>query len=259
MLTSQNGYSANDRSVIASYTVPGTALRIALRKGDASVVLLDYLARYNREVEPLSHDPQDLWGYAERTIRGESTTLSNHSSGTAVDTRATRHPLGSVGTFTADELDDLNALLADYNGVIRHGKDYIGRKDPMHAELVGTPTQIKRVADRIRSRSDSAVSLAPTPPPEDDLRDDERAWLGTIYDQVTGRNFQGWPTFEGGTNESLTLVDYARRDNAEVRGLHQKLDDLAARLSSLESGPPATNITAAQVVDALLARLKEAP
>lgn len=165
MPVSQNGYSANDRSVIASYTVPGTSLRISLRKGDCSVVLLDYLARYNREVEPLSHNPQDLWGYAERTIRGSSTTLSNHASGTATDTRATRHGLGMTGTFTAPEEAHLNSLLASYGGVLRHGKDYSGRKDPMHAEVVGSPAAVKAVADRIRSgapASTARITDAPT-------------------------------------------------------------------------------------------------
>lgn len=234
MPTSQNGYSANDRSIIASYTVPGTALRVSLRKGDVSVVLLDYLRRYNVEVEPLAHVPQDLWGYAERTIRGSSTELSNHASGSAVDCRATRHGLGTTGTFTAGELRALDALLHSYGGVIRHGKDYVGRKDPMHAEIVGTPAQVKTVADRIRSGS------SPIPSPEDDLKDDERAWLAALYDQVTGQNFKGWPTWNGGTGESLSLVDYARRDNVEVRQLHKKLDDLATRLSAVETAVKGT-------------------
>lgn len=150
MATSQNGYSANDRSVIASYTVPGTNLRVSLRKGDVSVVLLEYLRRYNLEVEPLAHNPQDLWGYAERTIRGSSTTLSNHASGTAVDCRATRHGLGQTGTFNARELGALNNLLGWFEGVLRHGKDYTGRKDPMHAEIDRGPPDVARIANKIR-------------------------------------------------------------------------------------------------------------
>lgn len=161
MPTSQNGYSANDRSVIASYTVPGTTLRIALRKGDVSVVLLEYLRRYHREVESLYHQPQDLWGYAERTIRGSSTTLSNHASGTAIDARAVDHPLGAVGTFTATELHALRRLLAYFEGVLRWGGDYRGRKDEMHAEVVGTPAEVRRIADKIRSGAPSAIPAIP--------------------------------------------------------------------------------------------------
>lgn len=147
---SQNGYSANDRSVIAQYTVPGTNLKIALRKGDASVILLEYLRRYNTEVEPLSHDPQDLWGYAERTIRGSATVLSNHASGTAADCRATAHALGVKNTFTPAKKSALLRLLAWFEGAIRWGGSYSGRVDEMHAELDGPASLVKRIADKIR-------------------------------------------------------------------------------------------------------------
>lgn len=236
MATSQNGFSANDRSVIAQYTVPGTTLKVALRKGDVSVVLLEYLRRYHVEVESLYHNPQDLWGYAERTIRGSSTTLSNHASGTAVDTRATRHGLGMTGTFTPREEQALDRLLADFRGVLRHGKDYRGRKDPMHCEVVGSPSQLKALADDIRRSHAGAVVLTPptdSAPQEDDLQADERKWLQALYDQVTGNNFEGWPTWEGGTGEKLTLVDFARRDNVETRQLHVALGALASKLEAL--------------------------
>lgn len=161
MPTSQNGYSANDRSVIATYTVPGTTLKIALRMGDVSVVLLEYLRRYHLEVESLYHQPQDLWGYAERTIRGSSTTLSNHASGTAVDARAVDHPLGAVGTFNATELHALNRLLAYFEGVLRHGKDYSGRRDEMHAEINASPAEVRRIADKIRGGVRSSIPAIP--------------------------------------------------------------------------------------------------
>lgn len=251
MPTSQNGYSANDRSLIARYTVPGTTLKIALRKGDVSVVLLEYLRRYHSEVESLYHNPQDLWGYAERTIRGSSTTLSNHASGTSVDCRATRHGLGMTGTFKPSELDALNRILRDFRGVLRHGKDFRSRKDPMHAEIVGTPAQVAELAEDIR-RTNGHLPSDPTTsapqPTEDDLRDDERTWLQVLYDQVTGNNFKGWPTWDGGTNESLSLVDYARRENVETRQLHtnlaavhQKLDALAARVAANAGDEDAPN------------------
>lgn len=188
MLTSQNGYSANDRTVIASYTIPGTTLRVALRKGDVSVVLLEYLRRYHLEVESLYHVPQDLWGYAERTIRGSSTVLSNHASGSAVDCRSTRHGLGMVGTFTPAEEKALDNLLGWFGPVLRHGKDYIGRKDPMHCEVIGTPTQVRAVADRIRS----GTTTSPTKDgfdmaTIDDLRAAIKAELGQVVFETTGR------------------------------------------------------------------------
>lgn len=164
MLTSQNGYSANDRSVIASYTVPGTTLRVALRKGDVSVVLLEYLRRYHLEVESLYNTPQDLWGYAERTIRGSSTTLSNHASGTGVDTRAVRHPLGVRNTFTAPQRGALKKLLDWFEGVLRHGDWYVGRVDGMHAEIDKGPSEVARIANKIRGGNAPAATHPSAPP-----------------------------------------------------------------------------------------------
>lgn len=161
---SQNGYTANDRSVIAQYTVPGTTLRIALRKGDVSVILLEYLRRYHLEVESLYNNPQDLWGYAERTIRGSATVLSNHASGSAVDTRAVRHPLGIRNTFTEAQRRALLNLVAWFEGVVRWGGSYTGRVDEMHAEIVGSAAAVARIANKVRGRG--ATTIAPAP--EDD-------------------------------------------------------------------------------------------
>ena len=166
---SQNGFTANDRSVIASYTVPGTNLKIALRKGDVSVILLEYLRRYNLEVEPLSHNPQDLWGYAERTIRGSATVLSNHASGSAVDHRATAHPLGVKNTFTPAKKTALLRLLAWFEGVIRWGGSYSGRVDEMHGEIVGTAAQIARIANKVRGFAAGSVPTTLATPGEDPL------------------------------------------------------------------------------------------
>lgn len=232
MPTSQNGYSANDRSVIASYTVPGTNLRIALRKGDVSVVLLEYLRRYNAEVEPLSHNPQDLWGYAERTIRGSSTTLSNHASGTAADCRATRHGLGATGTFTAAELTALNRLLAWFEGVIRHGKDYVGRKDPMHGEIDKGPPEVARIANKIRNRGSATGGASSVSAGEKDIVIDNRqvsgagtlrlicptgkaglltarAWISAVSSGPQGGSVRGWfQTDTGGISDFSWTVGF---------------------------------------------------
>jgi hypothetical protein len=84
--TSQNGYPANDRSVIVSYAIPGG--KVALRRGPAGELLAEAARRWHTEVEPLVWPGN--WGYAERMIRGSTTTLSNHASGTAIDLNAPR-------------------------------------------------------------------------------------------------------------------------------------------------------------------------
>jgi len=67
MFYSQNGYQAKDFTLIATYTVPGTNVRVSLRKGDVSVVLLYVMEEFNRYVEPLRQS--DTGGYNPRAVR----------------------------------------------------------------------------------------------------------------------------------------------------------------------------------------------
>jgi len=164
MAVSQNGWSANDRSCIAQYSLPGG--KVALRKGDPSVVLLWAANRWHETVEPLRWP--GVWGYAERPIRGSSTTLSNHASGTALDLNAPRHPLGTDprANFAPHQISAIHAITEFCEGVLRWGGDYTGRKDGMHLELVGNAAAVRRIADKIRNRSASApVTQAKAPAP----------------------------------------------------------------------------------------------
>ena len=153
MSTSQNGWSANDRSVIATYTVPGTAQKISMRRGDVATVLLYVASRYDREVEPLHVGW--CWGYAERNIRGSSTTLSNHASGTAIDLNAPAHPLGTEPTsnYSSSEISAvhriLDACVIDGVRVVRWGGDYSGRKDGMHFEINADAAHVARLASAL--------------------------------------------------------------------------------------------------------------
>lgn len=238
MPTSQNGFSANDRSVIASYTVPGTSLRIALRKGDVSVVLLEFLRRYHLEVEPLHNTPQDLWGYAERTIRGSSTTLSNHASGTAVDVRATAHPLGKRGTFTPAKLAALRRLLADFGPVLRWGGDYVSRPDEMHIEINAGATTVKRLADGIRAHNGTAPAASTEEP---------LSWSTPLPDYYTANpddRLAAGEMVAWGTTHAAHARDAAREALAKVTTLESKVDALLSRVVSggvagASSGPVA--------------------
>ena len=146
MATSQNGYRANDRSLIASYKVPGG--KISMRKGDVATVLSYVANRFHSEVEPLKWPGN--WGYAERKIRGGS-SLSNHASGTAIDLNAPAHYLGARGTFSAKQVRAIRRILNDCGGVIRWGGDYRGRKDEMHFEINAGTAAVARVAKAIRA------------------------------------------------------------------------------------------------------------
>src|SRR5690242_15019650 len=101
MLRSQNGYVANNPSLTATYTVPGTRTQLRLRKGVCAEALLIVAERFDNEVEDIdtAHsfladaapsvpggEPSSLrddWSYAPRPVRGQITVLSNHASGTA--------------------------------------------------------------------------------------------------------------------------------------------------------------------------------
>lgn len=134
MVASQNGWRANDRSVISTKTVPGTGVKLAVRTGPAGDLLIAAAARWNREVEPL--EAGTCWGYAERVVRG-GTDLSNHASGTAIDLNAPQHPLSTQpsANFSGAELAAVRRIIGATGGVLRWGGDYNGRKDGMHVEV----------------------------------------------------------------------------------------------------------------------------
>lgn len=246
---SQNGWTAPGRSVIATYTVPGTTLRIPLRTGDVSVILLEYLRRYHREVESLYNQPQDLWGYASRNVRGSATTVSNHASGTAVDARAVKNGLGMRGTFTTAQEHALDRLLAYFEGVLRHGKSYTSRPDPMHAEINAGAAAVKRIADKIRAGTRASLPVIPPSPAEVSVsltstQDDRLRVL--VEQMVTGPNPAGWgwDAWPGGSVKAdgkpdrFTVVDYLRKQNQRAEDTVRALADVRARVDALAAGRP---------------------
>lgn len=122
-----------------------------MRKGDVATVLSYVAKRFHSEVEKLVWPGN--WGYAERTIRGNSRTLSNHASGTAIDLNAPRHPLGVSPSrnFSSAQISRIHKILRDCNGVVRWGGDYNGRKDAMHFEINASSSRVRTLANQIRA------------------------------------------------------------------------------------------------------------
>lgn len=149
---SQNGYSANDVDKTKMYKVAGTTWSVRLRKGNIGWLLAHFAAQFNKRVERIDGEQRDDWGYAERPIRGSSTTLSNHASGSAIDINALQHPLGAVGTFSASKRRAIRELLDEYAGVIRWGGDYTVRKDEMHFEVIGSGAKLALVRARLSAK-----------------------------------------------------------------------------------------------------------
>lgn len=153
MATSQNGWPAYTSGTHPDLVaIPHVAGRV--RRGDVATIFTYLINRFDREVEPVAEaagQPEDDWGWASRPIRGKTTDLSNHASGTAIDLNAPRHPLGKVGTFNAAQVRGIRSILAALAGVVRWGGDYPGRKDEMHFEINAGPARVAQVAAAIRA------------------------------------------------------------------------------------------------------------
>ena len=146
---SQNGWSVS-WDQMASYTVPSAPkIRLTLRKGDASVVLLAVAELYHRTVESLIAG--QCGGYNDRSIIGAS-TISNHGSGTAEDLNWQKHARGKKNTYTEAQIKQIKAILAWLDGVVRCGEFYVtATVDGMHFELIGTPAEVAKAADKVRA------------------------------------------------------------------------------------------------------------
>jgi hypothetical protein len=134
-LTSPNGWPASeDRKAlgIETFAVPGTKIKFACAKAVAPI-LVSFAKEFHELVEPIDEGQLDDWGYAFRQTRGSDRILSNHSSGTAIDLNAIKHPLGKSNTFNKDQRNTINLLITKYG--LAWGGNYKKRKDDMHFEI----------------------------------------------------------------------------------------------------------------------------
>ena len=120
-----------------------------LRDGSAGFLLAHLAVWFHERVERLDLGVWDEWGYANRPVRGSTSSISNHASGTAMDLNATRHPLGVPisRTFTTAQVRAIRHRLKLYHGRVDWGGEW-SRPDGMHFELApGTTLDgVERVA-----------------------------------------------------------------------------------------------------------------
>ena len=146
-LKSSNGWPASkDPAVIGikSFKVPGTDLKIRCAK-KAAPLLIGLAAEFHETIEPIEKGTLDCWGFAFRMIRGSTDSLSNHSSGTAIDLNAIKHPLGKRNTFTDKQEVIIRQIAAKYG--CKWGGDW-KRADEMHFEI---DLNRKQVKERIKA------------------------------------------------------------------------------------------------------------
>jgi len=149
MLTSYNGYPASkdpDEIKITSYLVKGTSRKLRCAES-VGPLLAAFAAEFHELIEEIDEGVFDDWGYAFRNVRGSTDRLSCHSSGSAIDLNATRHPLGKVGTFPPEKVPMLRALAKKYG--LKWGGDYKGRADEMHFEVEISPVKAKALIESL--------------------------------------------------------------------------------------------------------------
>lgn len=145
MQRSQNGWPASpdpDDLDLVWITVATRRFRV---KRVAAPLFRYAIRRWHREVSPLTGGVMDEWSYAYRPIRGSTSgTLSNHSSGTAVDLDATEFPMG-VRRMTRRQRWRVHRIVKACGGQIRWGGEW-SYPDEMHLELAPgtTPASIRR-------------------------------------------------------------------------------------------------------------------
>ena len=148
MQTSYNGWPASKDQAeigIKAYTVEGTSLKLRCAKKVAPL-LINFAKEFNELIEPLEGGALDDWGFCYRDVRGVPGKLSNHSSGTAIDLNATKHPLGKVGTFDAAKVPMIRALAKKYG--LTWGGDW-ARKDEMHFEIALSPEKVRALITKL--------------------------------------------------------------------------------------------------------------
>lgn len=143
MATTQNGWTA--------HTTQAALRPLAYVTGRvhpaAYALFLHFCTWFNSTIEPI--DKSSSWGWAYRPIRGATTGLSNHASGTAIDLNAPRHPMGKANTFTAAQQAKIRAQLSKYEGRLFWGGDWRNRPDDMHFEIRGTASQLAALTARL--------------------------------------------------------------------------------------------------------------
>lgn len=156
MPTSYNGWPASRTptaiAVDPGFTAAGRTFPGGVRSGDVATVFAYLIEQFDKRVEPVAlYQPGDEWGYHYKPSANAAHLLSCHSSGTAVDVNATRHPNRKRGTFTAAQVVAIRQILAECSGVVRWLGDTPGTPDEMHFEIIGNAAKVKAAADKLRT------------------------------------------------------------------------------------------------------------
>lgn len=155
MATTDNGYPAAKDLPLRALVVSGIAFAPGIADNDDVETVLRYcMEQYVARVEPLK--APGCWGFAYRENRNDPNSLSRHSGGIAIDANAPAHPNGvpTANTFTAAQIAECHAILAEVDHAVRWGGDYRTTPDAMHWEIDTDPAHLHEVAEHIREHDD---------------------------------------------------------------------------------------------------------
>lgn len=147
--------------LLGVFRIPGTQVKLSMRR-EVAPLLVAFCLDFHREVEELV--PGWCWGHSPKKIEGTD-RWSEHAWGGAVDLNAPRHPMGKPDTFTAGEVKALDRLLDRYTykgrRLLRSGKDYRGRKDDMHVEIIGDRADVLAAIDLLQAEPPAGKTAKP--------------------------------------------------------------------------------------------------
>lgn len=174
MALSYNGWPASrnaaDFGGLDNRVVPGTTVKLApgVRAGDVAIVAFFTAWMWNTHIEKLFSP--GCWGHTWKNSANSKALLSCHSSGTAWDICAPRHPNGKRGTLTVAQVAVLRLILSYCDGVVYWGGDAWGNGTPdeMHLEITSgkTVADVAAVASKILALygpMESWPAVAPLP------------------------------------------------------------------------------------------------
>lgn len=175
MATSYNGWPASRSALLIGINqrwepIPGHRFPGGCKRGDVETVLTYVVRQLHARVERIDRDAiKDEWGWYYKPSANSPHTLSCHSSGTAFDYNATRHPNGRRGTWTRGQVAEIREILAECGGVVRWLGDASRVPDEMHFEIRGTRSQVAAVAARLRKAPPRLTAAPPSPPQPEDI------------------------------------------------------------------------------------------
>jgi len=178
---SYNGWPASpdpaEIGVDAGFSASGLAFLSGVRAGDVSTVFRALVADLVQIEAPVSSDPTvaGLWGYEFRPNVNDPSSLSCHSSGTAIDYNAVKHVNGGApfnGWSDAAINQVQNLLAGKYRAMVAWLADQ-PTPDPMHFEIHATPDEIAALANELGGADQG----------DDTMTDDDKKWLSELLDK----------------------------------------------------------------------------